>query len=170
MRSHLALPTTALGRIRAALGVSATGRSSRVLLCVVIVATVAASGGRAVGASRSPLVGMHIQRVTQEFGLPDDSRMLAHGAKVYEWRLRAAAEIQTQQGERRAEDLFCTVTARVSRRDLVTSVKTEVSSVSASLYASAGAFGCLCADSFGMRRSRQHKCERPPPFWGAATR
>ncbi|WP_145986989.1 hypothetical protein [Bradyrhizobium vignae] len=100
----------------------------------------------------------------QEFGLPDGFKMLAHGAKTYEWHLRAATEIQSAQGERRTEDLFCTVIVRVSRRELVTAVKTEVSSVTASLYASTGAFGCLCADSFGMKRERQQRCERPPPF------
>jgi|GEM_PF-3878317 len=104
---------------------------------------------------------MHIQKVMREFGLPDGFKMLAHGAKAYEWQLRAAAEIHTEQGERRTEDLFCTVTVRVSPRERVTSVKTEVSSVSASLYASAGAFGCLCADSFGMKRERKPACKTP---------
>jgi hypothetical protein len=106
----------------------------------------------------------------QEFGLPDGVKMPAHGAKTYEWHLRAAAEIQTEEGERRTEDLFCTVTIRVSPRERVTSIKTEVSSPSASLYASAGAFGCLCADSFGMNRKRQPRCERPPPFLAAVSR
>lgn len=149
---------------------SAIGRSSRALQCVAIALAIAVGAERAVGASRSSLVGMHIQKVMQEFGLPDGFKMLAHGAKAYEWRLRAATEIQTEQGERRTEDLFCIVTVRVSPRARVTSVKTEVSSVSASLYASAGAFGCLCADSFGMKRLRQPRCERPPPFLAAVNR
>lgn len=34
--------------------------------------------------SRSPLVGMHIQKVMQESRLPNDLKMLAHGAEAFE--------------------------------------------------------------------------------------
>jgi hypothetical protein len=136
-------------------------RSSRLAVWLGLMLAFAPCTSSAIGASRSPLVGMHIQKVMQEFGLPDDFKMLARGAKAYEWRLRAATEIQTEQGEPRTEELFCTVIVRVSRRERVTSVKTEVSSVSASLYASAGAFGCLCSDSFGMKRERKPACKVP---------
>lgn len=105
---------------------------------------------------------MHIQKVMEEFGLPHDLKILSRGVKAYEWRLRPVTEIQTEQGVLPTKDLYCTVTLRVSHRELVTSVKTKVSSVSASLYASTGALGCLCADSFGMKRSRQRSCEWPP--------
>jgi len=133
-------------------------RSIRGLHCIAIVLLLAVDATRAAGASRSPFIGMHIQKLLQEFGSPDDFKTLAHGVKVYEWRLRAATEIQTDNSEQRIEELSCTVTVRVSPRERITSVKADVSNITASLYASIGAFGCLCVDGFGMKRSRQPAC------------
>ena len=115
----------------------------------------------AAAAARSPFVGLRFEKLVSQSRMPDQATKVSHGATRYEWDLRMPGDFSLENDPARPA---CKVTIIVSSRGFVTSMKTELSSAAAEAYAGVGAFGCLCAANFGIKRIVRNACMSNPPF------
>ena len=125
-------------------------------ISVAAALAVAFGSDDAAATARSPFVGMRFERLVSQSGVPDRALMLRHGTTQYEWDLGVPDGVSV---ENEPAEPACKVTMRVSPRGFVTNMKTELSSIAAEAYAGVGAFGCLCAANFGMKRNARNACK-----------
>ncbi|MDI3561208.1 hypothetical protein [Bradyrhizobium sp. Arg816] len=126
-----------------------------ILYLAAFAASALGSIGQAAGSPVDPPIGARIVELMQTYGPPDHITGASGGGQIYQWRLKAttASERPDDDGAR-LEDFFCDVTATVGPGGRVKGFRAEPANVGAGVLASAGAFGPLCRQSFGLKPSR----------------
>lgn len=132
------------------------------LAAVGFAATALGSIGDAMAGPIDPPTGARIVELMQKYGQPDRVDATSRGSRAYHWRLKATATFEAADRGERLDDFFCNVTAVVGPGGKVRSFRAEPENVGAGVLASAGAFGPLCRQSFGLKPSRmRHETSSP---------
>jgi hypothetical protein len=95
-----------------------------------------------------------IIELIRKHGQPDRVQAENGNKRAYHWHLQLTKAFGDDTNDQRLEDFSCDVAAIVASSGRIIRLRVEVANVGAEALASAGAFGPLCARSFGLRNLR----------------